>query len=667
MPSIKKRVTGFIRQLSAAGSGTAGGGNPVSATGGGTSSASSSPQPSRKHQRSEEKNGDHDKVDRVGFVETYLRSGAAHPKGPEMFSGKTGHDLPVFKLRFDLEDESFAAFSGPEGGLTSVSVPLGEVDEDNEADEERSPASASEDFDFIDLDDLEPSAVKKASNNKKLKPKRACSVENDYPELGGDFPVGGRNNNGNNKTSSNQYSRNLRVLRRLRLDLRMASSSIAGIVNWYRPNNEATGLSVTLYERHPHTAEHAGAPIADSFAVIARKSSALLVLGDGVNWGAGAALASRCAVYGCVEYLNKALFGPQCRQLRTSQEVFQCLLRSFHAAHSLILQEEAQLTTLTACLVIPFGECDKDGDNEQFVACVCNVGDSLAYVYGRDGHVREITEGSHDIQSNRDMRDALGALGPVDGINPELSNLTCSMTEVRTGDIVFLTSDGVSDNFDPVVGKCCSPARTSSSSTDSPLKKPPVSNILPAVEAYQRHELTLLRMEDILNRGGEDADSEQGPVKTSAELCQRMVDFCQRLTRAKRRILEDPELYPEHTRHALPDTDAVRLDQKLRRRRVCEKLAAVPGKLDHATITAYKVGDRRQSLKHVTNSVSASSASSDIQRPPMILAPCASSEDLTFRDDLDEDSLTASASSLKSGSCESLSVTPVHRPRQDDR
>ncbi len=53
----------------------------------------------------------------------------------------------------------------------------------------------------------------------------------------------------------------------------------------------------------------------------------------------------------------------------------------------------------------------------------------------------------------RDMRDALGALGPVDGQNPELNNLTCSLTVIDQGDIVFLTSDGVSDNFDPVVGK----------------------------------------------------------------------------------------------------------------------------------------------------------------------------------------------------------------------
>lgn len=73
-------------------------------------------------------------------------------------------------------------------------------------------------------------------------------------------------------------------------------SIMLGIRNWNRPNSAATGQSVTLYERHPHTAENAGNPIADSFAIVARKNSAIMVLGDGVNWGSKAALASRCAV-----------------------------------------------------------------------------------------------------------------------------------------------------------------------------------------------------------------------------------------------------------------------------------------------------------------------------------------------------------------------------------
>ncbi len=76
------------------------------------------------------------------------------------------------------------------------------------------------------------------------------------------------------------------------------------------------------------------------------------------------------------------------------------------------------------------------------------------------------------------------------------------------------------------------------------------------------------------------------------------MDFCQRLTAAKRRVLEDPELYSEHSRHALPDSDATRAEQKMRRRRVCEKLAMVPGKLDHATVVAFTVEDRRKSLRN---------------------------------------------------------------------
>jgi len=107
-------------------------------------------------------------------------------------------------------------------------------------------------------------------------------------------------------------------------------------------------------------------------------------------------------------------------------------------------------------------------------------------------------------------------------------------------------------------------------------------------------------MEDILNHGRKQHQqpaSNSGHL-TAAELCHRLVDFCQRLTSAKRKILEDPDLYPEHTRHALPDSDATRLDQKMRRRKVCEKLAQVPGKLDHATIVAYSVADRRRSMQH---------------------------------------------------------------------
>ena len=51
-----------------------------------------------------------------------------------------------------------------------------------------------------------------------------------------------------------------------------------------------------------------GDPIADSYAICVRENSAILALADGVNWGEKACLASRCAIHGCVDYLNKALY-----------------------------------------------------------------------------------------------------------------------------------------------------------------------------------------------------------------------------------------------------------------------------------------------------------------------------------------------------------------------
>ena len=63
------------------------------------------------------------------------------------------------------------------------------------------------------------------------------------------------------------------------------------------------------------------------------------------------------------------------------------MLQSFHAAHSLILSEGGMLTTLTAAVVAPLRE---DG---KFIVCICNVGDSLAYVYSPTTGVREITQG----------------------------------------------------------------------------------------------------------------------------------------------------------------------------------------------------------------------------------------------------------------------------------
>ena len=64
------------------------------------------------------------------------------------------------------------------------------------------------------------------------------------------------------------------------------------------------------------------------------------------------------------------------------QEVFTFLLRSFHSAHSLIVQEEGTLTTLTACVVLPIRDASsKEGKMDR--------SDLLHYgaVYGRGNRI----------------------------------------------------------------------------------------------------------------------------------------------------------------------------------------------------------------------------------------------------------------------------------------
>ncbi|XP_046489818.1 PP2C-like domain-containing protein CG9801 isoform X2 [Neodiprion pinetum] len=529
MPSLRKRVAGFMRQLSVSNLAAA-----VENIGHGESS----PRSPRNVPQ-----------DLPGgcFITRYLNGLEIKMEGPVILHGRNPEELPSYPLcTLDNGEEVFAALTGPDLGLTTVNL------------KQRHLSISDPDVDYIDI--LEQS---------------------DHERTG---------------TTSD--------------------GEIACVSDWFRPHDLAYGVATTLYEKNPTTNINNGEPIADCFGISARPKAAVLGLADGVNWGPKASIAARAAVHGSIEYLNKALFSSAPGGgVTTTRDVFVALLRSFHSAHSLILQEQGMLTTLTVCAVLPLLR-PNSGSNcrtERYVACTCNVGDSLAYVYSRRTGVREITQGSHDIHCMRDMRDALGALGPVDGSNPELNNLTLSMTEVENGDIVFLTSDGISDNFDPVVGKFAILPTNNTASSDKSVKhegqsrtrtrRKSAENLrrsdsigssnsgLPVVEAYQRHELTLLRMEDLLRRG---VSGEGPPCDNARRLCELLLDFAVRITAAKRRILEDPDLYYAQQKdgHMI---QLSKLEQRNRRKKMLEKISMVPGKLDHATVVAYTVGQYTES------------------------------------------------------------------------
>ncbi len=216
-------------------------------------------------------------------------------------------------------------------------------------------------------------------------------------------------------------------------------------------------------------------------------------------------------------------------------------------------------------------------DSKQYVVCIVNVGDSLAYVFSKHHGVREITTGSHDIQSERDIRDAGGALGPVNGIDPELHNLTCSMTFVDAGDIVYLTTDGISDNFDPVVTKIAMPKRRHSDpeSNENDLQ---IKDGKPEMVPHERHQYAVKEMERVIH---EFELFTEMPI-SAQELCGALLQHVLALTDTKRKVLENPDLYGKKLRAK---------DRKRRDSEIVSKMSRAPGKLDHATIIAYEVGN----------------------------------------------------------------------------
>ena len=218
------------------------------------------------------------------------------------------------------------------------------------------------------------------------------------------------------------------------------------------------------------------------------------------------------------------------------------------------MRHDGGLTTLCIALVCPLK------DSKQFVVCVVNVGDSLAFVLSRQHGAREITTGSHDVRSERNIRDAGGALGPVNGQQPELHNLTCSMTLIDPGDIVYLATDGITDNFDPVVTKIAvakKPKQATLPTSESTENKP---NILrspdeeeeeeeddggaledgkPVMLPHERHQYAIKEMERIIHEFELFTES---PC-SAQELCGALLQHVLKLTDPKRKVLENPKLY----------------------------------------------------------------------------------------------------------------------------
>ncbi|XP_033107306.1 PP2C-like domain-containing protein CG9801 [Anneissia japonica] len=344
--------------------------------------------------------------------------------------------------------------------------------------------------------------------------------------------------------------------------------------DWNIHHDRAFGNAVSLYEFNKEHNCRTGSPIADVFAIHATENGAILALADGVNWGPKPRLAAQCGVRGCMEYLQEQFFDNDCHPKNT-HEVFKILRTSLDHGQNLILNTEATLTTICLAVVVQLRKTD------QFVLCVVNVGDSLAYVYSPMHGVREVTTGCRDLLHDRDLRECGGALGPAVGEDPDLDNLTFSFTMLEHDDVVFLASDGITDNFDPAMAMT---ARVKD------FKFKTLDENLPLIETADRQTHTTQAMSEMLERSGKHEPGED----TAMMVCGRFVQYVVKLTNPYRDSLEKyharmhkDSLAEEESK--LTNEERMELDSQRKK-----AIYTLPGKLDHASMVAFTVGNQQQ-------------------------------------------------------------------------
>lgn len=225
----------------------------------------------------------------------------------------------------------------------------------------------------------------------------------------------------------------------------------------------------------------------------------------------------------------------------------------------------------------------------------------------------EVTLATHRGRE-RNARDTGGCLGADLGDSPDLANLTCCFVPVAENDVVFLCSDGVSDNFDPVILKEAAseaphphpaaaataagpktrdfstslPALAVTKATTSPTSGPagrPIptpsteSARLPYLSPEQRQALSLMKLTKLLK----SRQSGRRRALTASEVCEAIISYVIEVSDEKRHYLE--QMWARVEGREL--TVAQRREND---RRVAQEIKLLPGKLDHATVAVYKIG-----------------------------------------------------------------------------
>ena len=218
------------------------------------------------------------------------------------------------------------------------------------------------------------------------------------------------------------------------------------------------GRSTSTYPFMEYKNQREGEPICDQYRVNLSSTNSLIAVADGCNWGRSPAIAAIKASKAFIDHMNKNrdLF------VNTRRAARLCL-EGLAAAHNSIISgpyEEGQrigTTTLLGGLVTKVilreeqKECimEKIDTINDWVFIFASIGDCKAFLWqSRKKRIEELTPDSRN-ENFLDASDCGGRVGPYIEGGPDTRNLDIFMSPCVTGDIIIVCSDGVHDNFDP--------------------------------------------------------------------------------------------------------------------------------------------------------------------------------------------------------------------------
>ncbi len=313
--------------------------------------------------------------------------------------------------------------------------------------------------------------------------------------------------------------------------------------------NLLAGRSVSTYPLLPDSSTRAGWPICDTYyGEFQKEGTALLCVCDGCGWGFRSREAATRANAALAEHMARCL-----PRVRDSRDVVEMLLRGIGEAHRKVVEGKEDLsivgtTTILGGVVMPLRDA-----LGKFMFFFVSVGDCKAFCWkGPTNRFVDVTVGA---RGDNDARDPGGRIGPQakQGL-PDLRNLQVGSCVCEAGDMIVLTSDGVSDNFDPQFSGLL-PGECGIVETDNWDRVDPVTRAS-AKSAWGARKMTEVVM----------AAAAHEEHLTPDVIVEALLGHCVELTRKSREWLESRPIGRQ------PD------DYRL-----------YPGKLDHTTCLCYCV------------------------------------------------------------------------------